>query len=66
MHVEGMLVWKKWKMEGHLLNDLEHLVNAPFQPSFVPAYQGTSARAGAALINQILVLPVGQGQNLKS
>ena len=29
-------------------------------------HQGTSARAGAALINQILVLPVGQGQNLKS
>jgi len=28
-------------------------------------HQGTSARAGAALINQILVLPVGQGQNLK-
>jgi len=31
----------------------------------VRVYQGTSARAGAALINQILVLPVGQGQNLK-
>jgi len=28
-------------------------------------YQGTSARAGAALINQILGLPEGQGQNLK-
>ena len=32
----------------------------------VDRVQGTSARAGAALLNQILVLPVGQGQNLKS